>query len=81
MMEEVKKCFKTKKIPEFISKTNVDLIPKIQGPKTIGNYHPISLCNTVYKIITKIIVARIRPVLEKLVSPTQSAFVLGRKRG
>ena len=79
VVEEVKKCFETKKVPESLNKTNVALIPKIHGPKTIGNYHPISLCNTVYKIITKIIVARIRLLLDKLVSPIQSAFVPGRE--
>lgn len=45
----------------------------------IANYRLISLCNTVHKIITKIIVARIRPYLEKLISPLQAAFVPGRK--
>ena len=37
------------------------------------------MCNIVYKLVTKIIVARIRPFLLKLVSPFQSAFVPGRK--
>lgn len=55
------------------------LIPKIQGPETLGNYRPISLCNTAYKIVTKIIVGSLRPYLEKLVSPLQPAFALGRK--
>ena len=32
-----------------------------------------------YKIITEIIVVRFRPMLDKLVSLVQSAFVLGRK--
>ena len=68
-----------KKIHEFLNKTNVALIPKIQGPKTIGNFWPTSLYNTVYKIITEIIVVRFRPMLDKLVSLVQSAFVLGRK--
>ena len=79
VVEEVKKCFETKKVPESLNKTNVALIPKIHGPETIGNYRSISLCNTVYKIITKIIVARIRLLLDKLVSPIQSAFVPGRE--
>lgn len=48
-------------------------------PETLGNYRPISLCNTVYKLVTKIIVARLRPHLDKLVSPMQSAFIPGRK--
>ena len=70
---------KKKKNLEFLNKTNVVLIPKIQGLETIGNYRPISLYNTVYKMITKIIVAWLRPMLDKLVSPIQSAFVPGRK--
>ena len=32
-----------------------------------------------YKIVTKIIVGRLRIYLEKLISPLQTAFVLGRK--
>ena len=45
----------------------------------MGNYKPISLCNIVYKIVTKVIVARLRPYLDKLISPLQVAFVPGRK--
>ena len=45
------------------------LIPKIQGPKMLGNYRPISLCNAIYKIVTKIVVARLRSYLDKLISP------------
>ena len=54
-------------------------ISKMAGPESLGNYRPISLCNTVYKIVTKILVARIRTYLDKLVSPLQSAFVSGRR--
>ena len=45
----------------------------------MGNYKPISLCNIVYKIVTKVIVTRLRPYLDKLISPLQAAFVPGRK--
>ena len=64
---------------EVLNCTHIALIPKIQGLETLGNYRPISLCNTVYKVITKIIVARLRPYLDKLISPMQTAFVSGRK--
>ena len=77
--KEVEKAFIERKVPEYLNKTHIVLIPKIQGPETIGNYRPISLCNSVYKIITKIIVARIRPHLDTLVSPYQAAFVPGRR--
>ena len=77
--EEVMRAFTERKVPDYLNKTLIVLIPKIQGPETIGNYRPISLCNTIYKIISKIIVARIRPHLEQLVSPYQTAFVPGRR--
>ena len=75
----VKKVFLERKVPGYLNKTHIAFIPKIQGPETIANYRPISLCNTVYKIITKIIGARLRPHLDKFISPFQAAFVPGRK--
>lgn len=78
-MKEVKQMFMDSKVPEVLNKTNIALIPKIAGPETLGNYRPISLCNTVYKLITRIIVTRLRPHLNKLVSPMQLAFIPGRK--
>ena len=55
------------------------LIPKMASPESLGNYRPINLRNTVYKMVAKILVAKIRPHLDKLVSPLQSAFVLRRR--
>uniref|UniRef100_A0A2N9IUL5 RNase H type-1 domain-containing protein n=1 Tax=Fagus sylvatica TaxID=28930 RepID=A0A2N9IUL5_FAGSY len=49
------------------------------GPESLSQFRPISLCNTVYKIVTKSIVARIRPLLSNLISPFQAAFVPGRR--
>ena len=79
MIDIVKKVFVERKVPEFLNRTHIALIPKIQGPETLGNNRPISLCNTIYKVVTKIIFARLRPHLEKIISPLQTAFVPGRK--
>ena len=79
VVEEVKRVFIERKVPDYLNRTLIVLIPKIQGPKTIGNYRPISLCNTIYKINSKVIVAQLRPHLEHLVSPYQLAFVPGRR--
>ena len=68
-----------REMPDFLNQTHIALIPKIQGPEILGNYKPISLCNTMYKVVTKIIVARLRPFLDNLISPSQSAFVPERK--
>lgn len=79
MKNKVRSIFNSGIMPEYLNKTLITLIPKCKNPESFYNYQPISLCNTVYKLVTKIIVARIRPFLSKLVSPFQSAFVPGRK--
>ena len=55
--------------------TLIALIPKIPNPETTAHYRPISLCNTVYKILAKILVNRMRPILQRIIHPTQSAFI------
>lgn len=59
VINEVKRIFVERRVPEYLNRTHIALIPKIQGLETLGNYRPISLCNTVYKIVTKVIVARL----------------------
>lgn len=71
--------FKNHIIPDHINQTFLCLIPKVQSPTSMTQYRPISLCNTVYKIISKIISNRLKPFLEKLIHPSQSAFVPNRR--
>lgn len=74
----VQNCFATNKVPEEMNKTLIALVPKVDNPDNIKMFRPTSLCNVVYKTINKIIVARLRPLLLKLISPTQSSFIPGR---
>ena len=77
--KEIKEVFRNGIILSYLNETLVTLIPKCQSPETLNNYTPISFCNSVYKIISKIIVARIKPLLADLISPVQFAFVPGRR--
>ena len=79
MRNEVWSIFNSRIMPEYLNKTLITLIPKSKNLESFYNYQPISLCNIVYKMVTKIIVACIRPFLSKRVSPFQSTFVPGRK--
>jgi hypothetical protein len=54
------------------------LIPKGTDAESLTDYRPISLCNVAYKIISKCLANLLRPLLEDIVSETQSAFIPGR---
>jgi hypothetical protein len=56
----------------------LSLIPKINKPQTFGDYRPISLCNLVYKVISKVIANRIKPILSRNLSAEQFGFLEGR---
>jgi hypothetical protein len=74
----VKHFFKFGVIPEGINETVIVLIPKTNDAEDIKDFRSISLCNVVYKVVSKCIVNRLRPMLQLLISETQSAFLPGR---
>lgn len=65
-------------VPVGWNETIVVLIPKVLNPSRMKDLRPISLCNVVFKIITKVIARRLKEVLPAIISPSQSAFVPGR---
>ena len=77
--KEIDNIFMSCKIQEYLNRTLIILIPKCNNPIGLCNYRLISLCNSVYKIVTKLIVVRICSFMTDLVSPLLTSFVSGRK--
>ncbi|KAL0294031.1 UNVERIFIED_CONTAM: hypothetical protein Scaly_3130200 [Sesamum calycinum] len=70
--------FDSNRILKQINNTLLVLIPKVNMPTKVADFRPISCCNVIYKVITKIMVKRMQLVLDKLIDNTQNAFVPGR---
>lgn len=61
-----------------INSTTINLIPKSAHAPTVQEYISISCCNILYKIISKVVSARLKPVLSGIISKAWAAFVEGR---
>ncbi|KAM6544160.1 hypothetical protein CsatB_008607 [Cannabis sativa] len=78
VVQFVREFFDSGKFPNLINDTHIVLIPKKKNPTQMGDMRPISLCNVLYKIASKVIANRMKSVLDYAISETQSAFVSGR---
>ncbi|XP_026458705.1 uncharacterized protein LOC113359254 [Papaver somniferum] len=78
LCEMVKRFFTTKHLSKHLNKTFISLIPKKSKTKSPLEFRLIGLCNTSYKIISKILVNRMKPFMDSIISPYQAAYVSGR---
>jgi hypothetical protein len=62
-----------------LNATFISLIPNKDDPHTLEYFRPISLCNNIYKVVSKVISRRIKAILSKFVSQEQFNFLEGRQ--
>lgn len=78
LSNEVIDAINNKKIPFGWNSKHIVLIPKVDSPEVITQHRPISLCNVVYKIISRMLANRLKRIISEVISPIQSAFSPGR---
>lgn len=78
MIEAVKEFLTSGELLQQWNATILTLVPKKANANRLKEFRPISCCNTVYKVASKLLANRLKALLPSLVSNAQSAFVPGR---
>lgn len=75
LVSNIQSFFQRGNLTKEWNKTFITLIPKTDSPQNFADYRPISLCNFNYKIISKILAERLKPILPRIIPKRQFAFV------
>jgi len=52
----------------------ITLIPKVKSLEFVIEFHPITLYNILYKLVSKVLANKLKKVLPQIISKSQSAF-------
>jgi hypothetical protein len=55
-------------IPEVFCDSVIILIPKVSRAKHLSKFSPISLCNVIYKLASKVVANRLKVILPQVIS-------------
>ena len=77
-VDMVNTCFTDGMMPETLRQAVISLLYKKDDPELLKNWRPISLLNVDYKIMTKVLVNRLKPHMSTIVHPDQCCSVPGR---
>jgi hypothetical protein len=77
VVQEVLAILNRGPMPDGWNDTTIVLIPKVNKPTQVKNLRPISLCNVLYKPVSKVLSNRLKHISPEVISPAHSAFVPG----
>lgn len=75
LMSEIKRFFTDDDFDDKLIQTNICLIPKVYPPTGMSEFRPIALCNVIYKVISKILINRLKKHLSSVITENQAAFI------
>lgn len=78
MTEAVQRMFSSEKLFHGLNEAIICLTPTGNSPESLHQFRPISLCNVLVKIVSKILANRLKPLMPKLTGRYQASFVPGR---
>jgi len=73
----VQDFFSSRQILKHINHSIVALVPKSANVNSANVFRPISCCNVIYKVISKILAGRLSHALQDIIGPAQNAFLGG----
>ena len=74
MIEAVLSCLSMGVIPTSLISIFIALFPKVKSPTKVSEFRHFSLCNIVYKLVSKVVANRMRGLLPLIISKSESAF-------
>ena len=78
-MNLFKEFYDQRSFSKSLNSTFLVLIPKKGGAEDLGDFRPISLLGSLYKLLAKVLANRLKKVLDKVVFGDQNAFVRGKQ--
>eukprot|EP00253_Pinus_taeda_P032784 PITA_32784 len=79
LLRMVRKSQNCARLGGGINSAFLALIPKEKGASDFSRFRPISLCNSSYKLVSKIIANRLKIILPAIIPENQGGFIKGRK--
>lgn len=83
LKSQIMECFRNfwanRELPLGFNSSFIALIPKISHPKLIQDYGPISLINSISKLLTKLLANRLTTLSSKVFDHFQFGFLKGRQ--